>query len=61
SAGLAQRISPTAFLAAALTFLNPTYMSPLFHTSTGRTLIFVGVTMMALGSVVLRKIVSFRG
>ena len=49
------------FLAAALSFLNPTYMSPLFHTSTGRTLIFVGLTMMALGSAVLKKIVSFRG
>jgi Flp pilus assembly protein TadB len=36
-------------------------MSPLYHTSTGRTLIFIGITAMAFGSVVLRKIVSFRG
>lgn len=49
------------FLAAALTLLNPSYMSPLFHTSTGHTLIVVGLTMMAFGSVVLKKIVSFRG
>lgn len=49
------------FLAGALTFLNPSYMSPLFHTSTGHTLIFIGMAMMAFGSVVLRKIVSFRG
>jgi tight adherence protein B len=49
------------FLAAALTLLNPSYMAPLFHTSTGHTLIVVGLTMMAFGSVVLKKIVSFRG
>ncbi|HET8606996.1 MAG TPA: type II secretion system F family protein, partial [Gaiellaceae bacterium] len=49
------------FLAAVLSFLNPSYMSPLYHTSTGHTLILVGLTMMAIGSVVLKKIVSFRG
>ena len=49
------------FIAFALTLLNPTYMDPLFHTSTGRKLIMFGLVMMAFGSLILRKIVSFRG
>jgi tight adherence protein B len=49
------------FVAAALTLLNPTYMSPLYNTSTGHTLIMIGLVMMGIGSLFLRKIVSFRG
>ena len=49
------------FIAFVITLMNPTYMSPLYHTSTGHTLILVGLTSMAIGSVVLKKIVSFRG
>jgi tight adherence protein B len=49
------------FIAFALTLLNPSYMSPLFNTSTGHMLIMVGLVMMAIGSLFLRKIVSFRG
>ncbi|MDQ2982306.1 MAG: VWA domain-containing protein [Actinomycetota bacterium] len=49
------------FVALAITVLNPNYMDPLYHTSTGHTLIFVGLGMMAFGSLILRKIVSFRG
>jgi tight adherence protein B len=49
------------FLAAALTVLNPSYMSPLYHSSTGHMLLVVGLTMMAFGSAVLRKMVSFKG
>jgi tight adherence protein B len=48
-------------MAGAITLLNPSYMSPLFHTSTGHTLIIVGLTMMLIGSLFLKKIVSFRG
>jgi tight adherence protein B len=48
-------------LAAILTLLNPVYMDPLYHTSTGHLLIIVGVVMMSLGSLVLKKIVSFKG
>jgi tight adherence protein B len=49
------------FVAAAITLLNPDYMHPLWHSSTGHTLIFVGLAMMAFGSLVLKKIVSFKG
>jgi tight adherence protein B len=49
------------FVAFAITLLNPDYMDPLYHTSTGHTLIFVGLAMMAFGSLILKKLVSFRG
>ena len=49
------------FVAIALTLLNPDYMHPLYHTSTGHTLIIVGLVMMGFGSLILRKLVSFRG
>ena len=41
--------------------MNAEYMSPLYHSSTGHQLIVVGLTMMAFGSLVLKKIVSFKG
>jgi tight adherence protein B len=49
------------FLAVALTLMNPDYMSPLYHTHGGHLLIVLGLTMMAIGSAILKKIVSFRG
>jgi len=49
------------FVAAALTLLNPDYMSPLYATSTGHMLIMLGLVMMGIGTLFLRKIVSFRG
>ena len=49
------------FIAFAITLLNPTYMDPLYHTSTGHMLIFMGLGMMAFGSLILKKLVSFRG
>jgi tight adherence protein B len=49
------------FIAFALTLLNPDYMRPLYNTSTGHTLIMVGLVMMAFGSLILKKLVSFRG
>jgi tight adherence protein B len=49
------------FLATMLTLMNRTYMSPLYHTSKGHFLIASGVVMMAIGSSILRKIVSFKG
>jgi tight adherence protein B len=48
-------------LAGALTALNPSYMNPLYTTSSGHTLIIVGLISMTIGSLVLRKIVSFKG
>jgi tight adherence protein B len=49
------------FIAFALTLLNPSYMAPLYNTSTGHMLIIVGLVMMAFGSLILKKLVSFRG
>jgi tight adherence protein B len=49
------------FIAFALTLLNPDYMAPLYNTSTGHQLIMVGLVMMAFGSLILKKLVSFRG
>jgi tight adherence protein B len=48
------------FIALAVTVLNPSYMSPLFHTSTGHMLILLGFAMMGLGSTILNKMVSFK-
>jgi tight adherence protein B len=49
------------FMLGVLTLLNREYMAPLYHTSTGHKLMIFGVVMMAVGSLMLRKIVSFRG
>jgi tight adherence protein B len=48
-------------VAGALTVLNAEYMAPLYNTSAGRMLIMLGVAMMAVGSLLLKKIVSFKG
>jgi len=48
-------------LAGLLTLGNPEYMSPLYTTSTGHMLIMVGLTSMGVGSLILKKIVSFKG
>jgi tight adherence protein B len=49
------------FIALAITVLNPSYMDPLYHSHAGHMLVMIGLTMMAFGSIVLRKIVSFKG
>ena len=49
------------FIATAITVINPTYMDPLYHSKTGHMLIYTGLGMMAFGSVILKKIVSFKG
>jgi tight adherence protein B len=49
------------FLAGALTLMNPSYMAPLFQTSAGHKMIVVSLVMMAVGSLLLKKIVSFKG
>jgi tight adherence protein B len=48
-------------LCLALTALNPTYMEPLWHSSTGHELLAMGLTMLMVGALILKKIVSFRG
>ena len=49
------------FLAMLLTLMNRDYMAPLFTTSAGHTLIIIGLVSMSIGSLILRKIVSFSG
>ena len=49
------------FMAFAISLLNPGYLSPLLHSSTGHTLIILGLVMMVVGSGILKKIVSFKG
>ena len=49
------------FMALSLTVMNPKYMAPLYHTPTGHKLVYVSIAMMAMGSAVLKKIVSFKG
>ncbi|MDQ3778227.1 MAG: type II secretion system F family protein, partial [Actinomycetota bacterium] len=49
------------FVGFVITIMNPEYMDPLYHTSTGHMLIGIGLAMMVFGSLVLHKIVSFKG
>jgi tight adherence protein B len=49
------------FLAGTITLLNSTYMHPLYYTKAGHILLILGTVMMAIGSLILKKIVSFRG
>jgi tight adherence protein B len=49
------------FIGFAITLLNPGYMDPLFHTSTGHKLIITGIVMMTFGCLALRRIVAFKG
>ena len=49
------------FIAGVMTLLNRRYMHPLFFTSGGRFLIVAALVMMGFGSLLLKKIVSFRG
>jgi tight adherence protein B len=49
------------FIAVAITAMNPAYMSPLYHTSSGHLLILIGSVMMVVGSFILKKMVAFKG
>ena len=49
------------FLLGMITLINKEYMDPLYHTPTGQKLMIGGLVMMAFGSLVLKKIVSFKG
>jgi tight adherence protein B len=48
-------------LAIVITLINPGFMSPLYHTDTGHKMIFGALTLMVIGSSMLKKIVSFKG
>lgn len=49
------------FIAGTITLLNRDYMHPLYHTHAGHMLMLAALVMMGLGSLLLKKIVSFRG
>jgi tight adherence protein B len=49
------------FIAVIVTMMNPVYMSPLYHTATGQKMIVAGLVMIAIGSAMLKKTVTFRG
>jgi tight adherence protein B len=49
------------FIGIVVTMMNPVYMSPLYHTATGQKLIAAGATMIVIGSLILKKTVSFKG
>jgi len=49
------------FIAGGISLTSPTYMQPLFHRHTGQMLLLLGVVMMVIGSLILKKIVSFKG
>ncbi len=49
------------FLAGALTLMNPSYMAPLYQTSAGHKMIITSIVMMFVGSLFLKRIVSFKG
>jgi tight adherence protein B len=48
------------FLAVMMTLVNPEFMKPLWHTSTGHKLVVGMLVMIGIGSLILRKIVNFR-
>ena len=41
--------------------MNGNFMRPLYHTRVGQMLMLLGLGMMGFGSLILKKIVSFRG
>jgi tight adherence protein B len=49
------------FMLGTITLLSREYMAPLYHTSTGHKLLVMGCVMISIGSLMLRKIVSFKG
>ncbi|HSC92613.1 MAG TPA: type II secretion system F family protein [Gaiellaceae bacterium] len=49
------------FTAGVITLLNREFMRPLYFTSTGHKLMILAVGMIGFGSILLRKIVSFKG
>jgi tight adherence protein B len=48
-------------VALMINLVSPTYMWPLWHTSTGHLLIGTSLAMISFGSLILKKIVSFKG
>jgi tight adherence protein B len=49
------------FVAFMITLINRDYMDPLYHSNMGHQLIMLGLVMMAFGTLVMRRIVAFKG
>jgi len=49
------------FMAGTITLLSRDYMRPLFWTGTGQKMLLIGLVMIGIGSLMLRKIVNFKG
>jgi tight adherence protein B len=49
------------FMAGLTTLMSPRYMAPLWHTGVGQTMVASGLVMITIGSLILKKIASFRG
>jgi tight adherence protein B len=47
-------------LLLVISFVNPTYMKPLFTHASGRVMIAVGAIMIVTGSLVIKKIVDIK-
>jgi tight adherence protein B len=54
-------VSLPIFVSFVLSLINKQYMAPLWHSSTGNTLVGAAIVMIFIGSLFLRKIVSFKG
>jgi tight adherence protein B len=48
------------FIGLALAAINWTYLSPLFVTSAGHIMLVIGLVMIGIGTLILRKMVNFR-
>ena len=48
------------FIGCALSLINPTYMEPLFFTTTGHIMLGVGAFSMLLGYFACMKVVSIK-
>jgi tight adherence protein B len=48
-------------VAVMLQLVNPGYMQPLFETSVGHQIIVIGLLMMVIGSLLVKKTVTFKG
>ena len=49
------------FMAGTITLLSPEYMSPLYETGMGQKMLVIGLVMIGIGWLMLRKIVNFKG
>ena len=49
------------FLMLAISVLNAGYLHPLFHSSAGHMMLMIGFVMMIVGSLLIKRIVSFKG